>query len=192
MLPLPHRLEVGLAQPLQRIASTASTYVLQTLGFAAFSEGNLIRMGEERLNVVEACSGLSMLMIFFALSTAVVLVTDRSLLEKSVIFASAIPIALISNIARIVVTGVMLRTVGSDWADFVFHDLAGYLMPLLALALLWVELQLLSRIFVDPPTFEAEFAGLGAMGLARQKGMVPRQAENAKRQNSPKAGGAKL
>src|SRR5262249_8175924 len=71
MVPLPYRLETGLAQPLQRVATLASNYALQTLGFISFSEGNVIRLGEVRIGVVEACSGLSMLVIFFALSTAV-------------------------------------------------------------------------------------------------------------------------
>src|SRR5262249_61774768 len=66
VLPLPYRLEVALAHPLQRLATLASTLSLQTAGFAAFSEGNTIRMGEVRIGVVEACSGLSMLLIFFA------------------------------------------------------------------------------------------------------------------------------
>src|SRR5206468_3303453 len=59
MVPLPHRVEVALAHPLQRVATAASTYALQTLGFVAFSEGNVIRLGQVRIGVVEACSGLS-------------------------------------------------------------------------------------------------------------------------------------
>src|SRR5207253_599308 len=77
MIPLPYRVEVALAQPLQRVATVSSTYVLQTLGFMSFSEGNVIRLGETRIGVVEACSGLSMLLIFFALATAVCLVVKR-------------------------------------------------------------------------------------------------------------------
>src|SRR6185369_16170703 len=55
MVPLPHRVEVGLALPLQRIATISSTFVLQTLGFAAYNEGNVIRIGENvRIGIVEA------------------------------------------------------------------------------------------------------------------------------------------
>jgi exosortase len=148
MIPLPFRVEVAVAHPLQRVATKASTYVLQTLGFMAFAEGNVIRMGEVRLNVVEACSGLSMLVIFFALSTAVTLLVNRPWYEKLVIIVSAVPIALMSNITRIVVTGIMHKTVGQEWADFVFHDLAGWLMMPLALGMLWVELRLLAWVFI--------------------------------------------
>ena len=64
------------------MATTASTYLLQTLGFMAFAEGNVIQLNEARIGVVEACSGLSMLITFFALSTAAALVVKRPLLDR--------------------------------------------------------------------------------------------------------------
>jgi exosortase len=151
MLPLPYRLEVALGYPLQRIATLASNYALQTMGFVAFAQGNVIRLGEVRIGVVEACSGLSMLMIFVALSTAIVLIVRRPWPEKFLILLSAVPIALISNITRVTVTGILHKTVGTELADLVFHDLAGYLMIVLALVLLWLELRLFSWVVVLKP-----------------------------------------
>ncbi len=79
MIPLPCRVENALGPPLQSMATTASTYLLQTLGFMAFAEGNVIQLNEARIGVVEACSGLSMLITFVALSTAAALVVKRPL-----------------------------------------------------------------------------------------------------------------
>ena len=154
MVPMPYRIERALGQPLQQVATTASTYVLQLLGLPAYADGLVIRIKDVRIGVVEACSGLSMLQIFFALSTAVTLLCQRSFLEKSVIFLSAIPIALAANITRIVVTGIMHLTVGREIADYVFHDLAGWLMMPLALAMLWVLVKLLDWVLVTPPPAE--------------------------------------
>ncbi len=151
MVPLPFRVEVALALPLQRIATVASTYALQALGFIAIAEGNTIRMGDVRLGVVEACGGLSMLLIFFALSTAVAIIIRRPWYKKVPIFLSAIPIALVANISRITVTGVLHKTAGHELADRVFHDLAGWLMMPLALALLWLELKLFDWLVKDSP-----------------------------------------
>ena len=137
--------------PLQRVATIASTYALQTFGFIAIAEGNTIRMGDVRLDVVEACSGLSMLLIFFALSTAVAIVIRRPWYEKATIFLSAIPIALVVNIIRITVTGVLHKTVSHEMADRVFHDLAGWLMMPLALAFVWLEMRLFAWLVKDPP-----------------------------------------
>lgn len=151
MIPLPYRLETGLAHPLQRLATLTATYTLQTLGFPALSEGNLIHVNQARIGVVEACSGLGMLLLFFAMATGVAILARRPLLDKLLIVASAAPIAVLANVIRITVTAFLHVTVGSRWADLVFHDLAGLLMMPLALGMLGVELWLLRRLLVDRP-----------------------------------------
>ncbi len=152
MLPLPFQLEVALAHPLQRVATQASTYCLQLLGLPALSQGNIIIIDDLKIGVLEACNGLGMLLTFFALATAVALVIRRRRSDKVVLVASAIPIALVMNILRITATGVLHRTVGSQIANAVFHDLAGWLMMPLALGLLWLELLLLDHLFLRPET----------------------------------------
>jgi exosortase len=152
MIPLPFTLERALAGPLQRGATVASTYVLQTFGFPALSEGNIIVIDNVRVGVVEACNGLSMLLTFFALATAVVFIIERPLADKLFILASAIPIALVTNLIRITVTA-MLKVAfdGTDMSkklDAFVHDYAGLAMMPIALGLLALELWLLSRLLV--------------------------------------------
>jgi exosortase len=151
MIPLPYRLETGLAQPLQRVATLTATYSLQTLGFPALSEGNVIHVNQARIGVVEACSGLGMLLLFFALATGVALVARRPPLDKMLIVASAVPIAVLANVIRITLTALLHVTAASRWADLVFHELAGLLMMPLALGMLGVELWLLRHLFVEQP-----------------------------------------
>lgn len=149
MIPLPFRLASALSEPLQRLATVVSTFALQTLGLPALSEGNVILLNETEIGIVEACSGLRMLVIFFALSSAVALVMKRPVWERLVVVVSAIPIALFANLVRITVTGVLHETVGSEIANAVFHDLAGWLMMPLALFLLWLELLLLKNLWIE-------------------------------------------
>ncbi len=172
MAPLPFRFEIALAHPLQQLATVVSTVTLQTLGFVAVAEGNTIRMGQSHpLFVAEACSGLSMLVVFFALSTAVTIVVRRPLYEKAIIFLSAIPIALVANIIRIVVTAVLMKMVNEEVADRVFHAVFGWLMMPLGLALLWLELRVLSWLIRDvparPPAPRVAFNPV--FGIARTK-----------------------
>ena len=151
MIPLPFQLERALAQPLQRVATLGSTFCLEALGFRATSEGNIIWINDEtRIGVAEACGGLSMLLAFFALAAAFAVILRRPLLDKMVLIASAVPVALFANIVRIAVTGVLHETTGSQAAHVFFHDLAGWFMMLLALAVLWLELLVLSRLLVRP------------------------------------------
>jgi exosortase/archaeosortase family protein len=116
----------------------------------ALAEGNTIQLDDVQINIVEACSGLSMLIVFFALSTGTALVVRRPLWEKGLILFSAIPIALVANIMRITITGVLFRLVSDKVADAFFHDAAGWLMMPLALALLGGELWLLGKLLIDP------------------------------------------
>jgi exosortase len=148
MLPLPYRVEVGASVPLQRIATVSSTYVLQTLGFPAVSSGNIIIVNKLNIGVAEACSGLSMLFTFCAISAAVAILMRRPLADRIVVLVSAIPIAIVSNIFRIVLYVVLYDRVGKHWAEDFYHHRAGWIMMLLALGLLWLELQFMSRLLV--------------------------------------------
>jgi exosortase len=148
MLPLPFVLETALAHPLQRLATISCTYLLQTLGYPALGEGNIIYIDDVKLGVVGACSGLGMLMTFFALSTAVAMVVQRPLTDKLVITVSAIPIAVIANVVRIAATGVVHCEWGQE-AGAILHDWAGWLMMPLALGLLWMELRFLDKLLLE-------------------------------------------
>jgi exosortase/archaeosortase family protein len=113
-----------------------------------------------------------MLVTFFALSSAVMLVSTRPPLERGLLFLSAIPIALAVNITRIIVTGVLHKTVGSELADYVFHDLAGWLMMPLALALLWCELRVLAWVLVSRPKADPSVDSFAWATMAR-RGTAP-------------------
>jgi exosortase len=150
MVPLPYRLETALGSPLQRAATLASTYTLQTLGLPAVAEGNIILIDDMRIGVVEACNGLGMLLMFFAFATAFALVARRDWWDRIAILLGAAPIAFLANVARIVITGVLHRLVGGPVADAFYHDLAGWLMMPLALVAFAIELAILARLFVEP------------------------------------------
>jgi exosortase len=167
MYPLPGVIERTLLDPLQRMATICSTYALQTLGVAAYRSGNHI-LGDVSLGVVDACSGLRMLTIFLALAVAVTLVTVRPMWERITIILSAVPIALLVNIIRITVTGILYLTTSSDLADAVFHDLAGWIMMPMAMGFLFLELQLLSHIFIeDSDTGPMPIGGVAPLGVPR-------------------------
>jgi exosortase len=148
MLPLPYQLETALGVPLRRFATLASTYLLETLGFPALTEGNVIRIGEVRLGVIDACSGLGMLMTFFALATAVAVVVRRPWPDRLALVLSAVPIAVLANVVRITASGAAFTVITGDGARHFLHDLTGWLMMPLALGLLWLELKLLDRLLL--------------------------------------------
>ena len=154
-MPLPGRLEKLLAEPLQVISTLVSTNALQTFGFFAHSEGNVIVLNDYELGIVEACSGLRMMMVFLTVSTAVALLVQRSLVQRLLIVASSLPIAVLCNVIRITTTGILHETAGHQIANVVYHDVAGWLMAPMALAFLGVELLIFNRLFVPAEDLDA-------------------------------------
>jgi len=149
MIPLPGIFAGALSGRLQGIATGASVYALQMIGIAATARGNVIALTTSELEVAQACSGLRMLIVFFATSTAVAFLAERRLWEKIIVLLSAIPIAVISNVIRIMATGVAQEYFGTDFAIGIFHDQAGYLMMPMALVFLWLELNLLDWLVAE-------------------------------------------
>lgn len=150
MIPLPYKLETMLGAPLQTLASRGSTFLLQVLGQPAVREGNTIMIHDIKLGVVEACSGLRMLVTFFTFSTGVAMLSGKPALDRICIVLSAVPIALITNILRITATGVMYQT-HPQFAQRFFHDWAGWFMMPVCLAMLGAELWILNRLVLEAP-----------------------------------------
>jgi exosortase len=167
MLPLPGFLKDGLLRPLQTIATQFSVYAMQTLGVEVYRDGNVIHLEKMDMNVIDACSGLRMLTIFLALSVAIAMVyTARPWWERLIIVVSAIPVAVMVNVIRITITGVLYNLdVSPEVADFFFHKGAGLLMMPMAMVILFTELAILSRLIIE--------TGPATVG-PRSVGFVPR------------------
>jgi exosortase/archaeosortase family protein len=105
-----------------------------------------------------------MVTIFFALALAMVFLVERPWWDKLIILLSAIPIALIVNIIRITLTGILYMMVGpeNEFAKKLGHDWAGFFMMPLALGFLWLELQILEKLTV--PVEVAQLKPVGARG----------------------------
>jgi exosortase len=146
MIPLPGLLETAMLVPLQRVATIASTNVLQTLGFFAQADGNVIILSQGEMGIVEACSGLRMLTVFMALTVGASMLMQRPIWQKTVIVCSSLFIAILCNIFRIVITGIAFELCDHKSAEAV-HDLAGLAMPVVAILLLLLEVKMLDMIY---------------------------------------------
>lgn len=149
MIPLPGFISGQLSHPLQRIGTILSTFSLQTLGIPAIARGNVIYLTEARIGVVEACSGLRMLNVFFAITIGASFILKRPLWEKAVLVLSAPLIGVVTNVMRITITGIAHEFFSRELADHLFHDLAGLLMMPIAIGLLMVEAWLLKRLWIE-------------------------------------------
>jgi exosortase len=147
ILPLPPSLDTMLAGPLQTVATMGAVSVLQAVGAPVLADGNVIVIGTQQLEVAEACRGLSMLLAFASLITAMVILVKRPAWERVVLLVSIIPIALLCNITRIATTAIVYSRFNRKVETA--HDYAGYAMMVLALGLVMLELKIMSWLVVE-------------------------------------------
>ena len=135
-IPLPYRAESALSWNLQGIATDFSTFLLRALGQPAVAEGHTVWIGEEKLIVEEACSGLRIFVGMAACAYFWAVLSDRNWSDRLVLILAAIPAAIFVNAVRIVVIGLLYPYVttasGRQWV----HDTSGYAMIAASFALL--------------------------------------------------------
>jgi exosortase len=148
MLPLHPSINNLVAMPLQRIATSGSCFLLQLSGMWAIQEGNVINLntphGMMPLDVALACNGLRMLMTMVATIIAILILIPLPSWKQIVLLVSVVPIALLSNVIRIVATGWGYYLISGSNAKEWAHDISGWLMMPMALVLVGIELLILS------------------------------------------------
>lgn len=152
MIPLPFRAEHLLSYPLQRVACRLSCWLLQVLAQPAIREGNVVLLGDVRLNVVEACSGLRIFISIFALSFVYDALTKKPWWTRCALYAAAVPVAVLANALRIVMTGLLNVMISGEAAQRFSHDLSGWLMLPVAAGLLAVWLWYVGRLVYEAQT----------------------------------------
>ncbi|MCK4851143.1 MAG: exosortase/archaeosortase family protein, partial [Phycisphaerae bacterium] len=136
---VPEMVYRNVAYELQQFAARASVVVLQVLGVQADMAGelgqaetviNLWGPGGDmhQLNVEEACSGMRLLMAFGALAVAISYLSDRPTWERIVLIVSALPVAILCNLLRVVITGILYYLGYPEHAQGLFHTFTGLLM----------------------------------------------------------------
>jgi len=152
MVPLPYSAERMFSLPLQKLATWISCWTLQFLGQPAIAQGNTILLGDYTLEVAEACSGLRIFMGILALAFAYLVIVRGPWWQKMILAASTLPVALVANAARIVVTGLLYQWVSGGAAEKFSHDMAGWIMipfaALLFAMVLWYVRSIVQEVEV--------------------------------------------
>jgi exosortase len=148
MVPLPASMETLLNRPLQSLATSLSTWTLQSLGQPAIAEGTTILLGDNVLEVERACSGLRMFYGILALAVATIIVTRARWSMALCLLAAVAPVAILANMIRITTTGFLYEFVSTESARRFSHDLAGILMIVLAIVFFMLVLWIAQRILL--------------------------------------------
>jgi len=167
MVPFPGRVHNLISGPLQRFATTGSVFLLEAFGVRVSQQGNVVMLGENTtMAVAEACSGLRMLMAFVIVAAFIAYMVKRSRLQKAVLLLSSIPVAVMCNIVRLLVTGVLMLLVSTQAGEKFFHDFAGLAMMPVAVLLMFGELWLMDKLTLPEPDLRQRRSGTHARPAA--------------------------
>jgi exosortase len=145
-VPLPAIIFNQVALPLQLFASTVSEHVLNALNIPVYREGNILQLPNLTLSVAEACSGIRSLMSLVTLAVMLAYFLPTRWIWRVAFVATAVPVAIICNSARVAGTGVLARYWGEAAAQGFFHSFSGWLIFLLAFVILFAEMAMLGRL----------------------------------------------
>jgi exosortase len=146
MVPLPAIIFNQITFPLQLLASQAGESVISAAGVPVLREGNLIVLAHTTLEVAEACSGIRSLITLITLALVYGYFVDSRTWFRALLVLSAIPIAIIANAARVAGTGIAAHWFGREVADGFFHEFSGWIVFLIAFAMMLAVHWVLSRI----------------------------------------------
>lgn len=146
-------LENSITFPLRMIMAKASAGVLNVLGIPVILQGTGVmsapepliglRAGERfRIDVADPCSGIRSLFALMMIAALYGHFTLKTRWQKGILFVSAIPLAILGNLIRILMLTFGIIAMGSEIAigedpladPSWFHMLAGYLVFAVALA----------------------------------------------------------
>lgn len=128
MLPLPMVAIANLSFRLKILAAQISTAVINILGIPAIREGSVIKTAHSYLMVEDPCSGIRSLISLIALGALMAYFSNLSKTKKTILFLSSIPIAVSTNVIRIVSLSLVSEVYGGKFATGVFHDTMGILV----------------------------------------------------------------
>jgi len=151
MIPLPAIIFNQIAFPLQLFASRVGELALTTVDIPVLREGNVLILANTSLEVAEACSGIRSLVSLLTLGIVFGYFADQRGWVRALIALSTIPIAVITNGARVAGTGVAAHQFGPGAAEGFLHEFSGWVIFVLAFMMI-ITLQWLLVRLVPPRT----------------------------------------
>ncbi|MDP2923100.1 MAG: exosortase/archaeosortase family protein [Candidatus Omnitrophota bacterium] len=132
MIPLPEVAIANLSFRLKIFAAQIATFVIRAFGVVAIREGSVIRTAHSYIMVEDPCSGIRSLVALIALGALMAYFSNISKTKKVILFISSVPIAIATNVVRIVALSLASEMYGTKLALGLFHNIMGVLVFVLA------------------------------------------------------------
>ena len=146
MIPIPAIVFNEVAFPLQILASKVGQAGLEAAGIPVLREGNVIHLAQTTLEVAEACSGIRSLISLLTLGIVYGYFSDPRGTIRLLIALSTVPVAVLTNGARVAGTGIAAHYYGTEAAEGFFHTFSGWLVFGTAFLAILVVAHLMRRV----------------------------------------------
>jgi exosortase len=146
MIPIPSILFNQIAFPLQLLASRVGEFAISACNIPVLREGNVLVLANTSLEVAEACSGIRSLVSLITLGLVYGYFSDSRVWVRTILVLATIPVAVIANGARVAGTGIAAHFYGPAAAEGFFHEFSGWVVFVVAFALILAVQKLLTRI----------------------------------------------
>lgn len=118
MIPLPLKVIDDTAVRMRNLATVHTVSIVRMMGLTALQDATFIHLWRsgvrETVQVGDVCSGLRSLIALLAFGALFAHLVPRSRWGKAAVFFSSVPIAYVSNLARVVVLTVLAWAFGAD------------------------------------------------------------------------------
>jgi len=120
----------SLTVPLRIYMTGLTGFLLNGLGFHYLQSGTALYSvsGNFWLEIADPCSGIRSLIAMTAITAAYAYLTQRTLLRKWILFAAAVPLAVLGNMVRIVTIALVSEAFGSELGAGLYHEFSGYVI----------------------------------------------------------------
>lgn len=136
MVPIPAIIYNQITFPLQLLASRVATSAMDNLfNIPVLRDGNVLELANQKLSVVEACSGIRSLLSLSFLSLIYGYFFEKKSWLRVTLFFATVPIAIVANATRVTITGV-LANVDPAYAEGLIHSASGWVIFMIALVIL--------------------------------------------------------
>ncbi|RLB77941.1 MAG: exosortase [Deltaproteobacteria bacterium] len=147
MIPLPYIVYDAMAFPLKLFVAKFSVISLKLMGVVVWREGNIIMFPQTVLEVADACSGLRSLMSLLALGVALAVFSQEKISRRVLLVLLTVPIAILTNMIRVIGTGFLAQYYGAAAAEGFFHEFAGMGVFVLAMVMLFACSGVLRKVW---------------------------------------------
>ena len=151
MIPFPYVLVNTIVNYLMFFDAKHAATILQLLGIPIYLDSNFLHLPNITLEVADGCSGIKSIFALFVLGIFYSHLLPLSGRLKVLVVASTIPLAVITNLFRIIVTVGLTYYIGPVVLESLFHKLHGTFNFLLSFLLLIVLAELLRKKSAPAP-----------------------------------------